>query len=114
MAKYSFDYVMEDAITFIVSPGCSTENSGYFTNLRVDRDTLPEGWYAYDIRHGDSGGLWGVEEFVLVNHAGTFLTQQPMKMNAKGFHCLRGGGGYTFGDPYKIRRNNYAYGIHAH
>lgn len=81
---------------FIISPGCKTENVGYFTSLRVDRNTIPNGWYAYDIRHGDSGGLYNVEERVLVNHAGTFLTQKPIKMNKDGYHCLRGGGGYTF------------------
>lgn len=90
------EVVMINVCRFTVSPGCKTMNKGYYTVLRVDRDTVPEGWYAYDIRHGDSGGLYSVEDFVLVNHAGTFLTQRPMKMNSRGFHCLRSGGGYSY------------------
>ena len=26
---------------------------GLFTNARIDRDTVPEGWYAYDLRGSD-------------------------------------------------------------
>ena len=70
-----------DAQPFVIAPGCcDAENEGFFTNLRVDRDTLPKGWFAYDIRHGDDDEFCAIEEKVLVNFAGTFMTQKPVIM----------------------------------
>lgn len=47
-----------------------------FTNLRVNRATIPEGLYAYDIRHDDEG--WGdpveIASCIMVNHWGTVIT----------------------------------------
>jgi hypothetical protein len=96
MSKVPFSEALDDADILILSPGCKTEICGYFTNFRVDRSSVPEGWYAYDIRHGDSGELCTIEKCVLVNHAGTFLTKTPVKLNKDGFRSLIGRGGYTF------------------
>lgn len=50
--------------------------SGFFTNVRIDRKTLPAGWKAYDFREGDEEWLGQLNRgYVLVNHAGTFCTQ---------------------------------------
>lgn len=67
---------------------------------RVDKNTVPDGWYAYDIRHGDEGDFCTLEKRVFVNHAGTFLCQQPVKLDVfenphDGFLNLAGWG-YTF------------------
>ena len=53
---------------------------GLFTNARIDRDTVPEGWYAYDLRGSDydPGEPVTVEPSVVVNHAGTILTHEPI------------------------------------
>ena len=51
-----------------------------FTNLRIARKTLPEGYHAYDIRSGDRTDFTTIEPFVMVNHTGTILTEQPIKM----------------------------------
>ena len=91
---YTFNEILKDASGFILSPCKKTENKGYFTNARVDRDTIPDGWYAYDIRHGDGGGFVEIKEWVEVNHAGTFLTQQKIDLGEKGYKTLNGG--YTF------------------
>ena len=50
--------------------------SGEFTSLRVDRKSLPEGHYAYDLRESDEGDMLfcQLKSFVLVNHGGTFIT----------------------------------------
>lgn len=96
MSCVSFEETMKDVQTLILSPDCKTENRGYFTCLRVDHSTVPTGWFAYDIRHGDSGMLCTLEEHVLVNHAGTFLTKTPVKLNKAGYRSLSGRGGYTF------------------
>ena len=90
----SFEEVMEDAQPFTLSPYKKTENKGYFTNARVDRKTLPNGWYAYDIRHGDAGGFVEIKEWIEANHAGTFLTQKKIDFGPKGYKTLNGG--YTF------------------
>lgn len=97
MAVASFEWVMaHDVHGFIVGPGSKYENKGYFTNMRVDKRTLPDGWYSYDIRYGDSGNFCTIEAQVCVNHAGTFLTQTPLKLNKNGYRCLNRGSGYTF------------------
>jgi hypothetical protein len=51
-----------------------------FTNNRIDRAEIPEGFYAYDLRHGDSGDPLTVEPIVTVNHAGTVITAEPLEM----------------------------------
>ena len=53
-----------------------------FTNARLDRDTVPEGLYCYDVREtdGSSGIAATLEPFVAVNHWGTVLSKQPFPM----------------------------------
>lgn len=62
---------------------CTKDNmyKGYFTNGRVDRNTLPEGLYAYDIRGGDEIDFCTLEPNVCVNHTGTFICDIPVPMN---------------------------------
>ena len=54
--------------------------TGMFTDMRLDRETLPEGKFAYDCRHDDEtwGELCQLQPFVLVNYAGTFVTDAPI------------------------------------
>lgn len=42
-----------------------------FTNGRIGRSTVPEGWYCYDFRGSDDdpGELRYIEESVAVNHS---------------------------------------------
>lgn len=44
-----------------------------FTDMRIDRDTLPEGAVAYDVRDNCDGEFCQIKEFVLVNHWGTII-----------------------------------------
>lgn len=96
--KITFDNVLADDCTkdLVISPGCKTQVEGKFTVLRVDRSTLPDGWYAYDIMHSDQGGFLLLKEHVLVNHAGTFLTTQKIDLDQNGVRYLNGRGGYAF------------------
>lgn len=96
MSAVTFDEALKNGCGFIISPGCKTENKGVFTESRVDRTTVPNDWYAYDIRTTDSGNLNVLENIVVVNHGGTFLTKTPVKMNVNGYRSLSGRGGYTF------------------
>ena len=63
-----------------------------FTNSRIDRDTVPEGWYAYDLRGSDyyPREPATVEPHVVVNHAGTILTHEPISFPKEGFRNLKG------------------------
>ncbi|KAB4220621.1 hypothetical protein GAP53_05260 [Bacteroides uniformis] len=52
-----------------------------FSDARIDRDAVPEGLFAYDIRESDDGDrLATVEPFVRVNHAGTILSREEFRM----------------------------------
>lgn len=53
-----------------------------FTNGRIARDTVPKGWYCYDIRGSDDdpGELCYMEENVVVNHAGSVLMPEKLAM----------------------------------
>ena len=44
-----------------------------FTDDRIDRDSLPDGLFCYDIRHGDEGDACSLEATVYVNHYATVL-----------------------------------------
>ena len=58
-----------------------------FTNGRIDRATVPEGWYAYDFRGSDDdpGELYVIEEReVVVNHSGTVLLPEKLEFPKSG------------------------------
>ena len=48
-----------------------------FTNFRIKRDTVPDGLYAYDVRHDDDcrGIPCEIAPFIMVNHWGTIILQ---------------------------------------
>lgn len=99
MSRITFEEVLKECNNkenFIINPDCSTENKGFFTILRVDRNTLPEGYYAYDIRYGSGGGFCTIEPNVAVDHAGTFITKTPIEMTKGTYRPLSGRGGYSF------------------
>ena len=57
-----------------------------FTNGRIDRSTVPEGWYCYDFRGSDDdpGELRYIEESVAVNHAGSIRMPEKLELPASG------------------------------
>lgn len=63
-----------------------------FTNERIDRNSVPAGWYCYDLRGSDSdpGRPSTLEDRVGVNHAGTILSPAPLKKQEMGFKRLKG------------------------
>ena len=62
-----------------------------FTNGRIARDTVPQGWYCYDIRGSDDdpGELCYMEENVVVNHAGSVLMPEKLAMPKSGRLVVR-------------------------
>lgn len=64
-----------------------------FTNARVDRATIPDGWYRYDIRGSDydPGSFGTLEREVAVNHAGTILSPEEIPLSkGKDYRPIRG------------------------
>ncbi|NNJ28576.1 LPD28 domain-containing protein [Lacrimispora defluvii] len=63
-----------------------------FTSSRIDRSTVPKGFSCYDLRGSDydPGRPVTVQNFVVVNHAGTVLTPEPIPFPEEGFRRLRG------------------------
>lgn len=57
-----------------------------FTNMRLDRDTVPEGLSCYDVRDSDhlDGSMAEVKPFVMVNHWGTILSREPFPLDEHG------------------------------
>ena len=57
-----------------------------FTNMRLDRDTVPEGIFCYDVRDSDNldGSMAQIKPFVLVNHWGTILSKAPFPLDESG------------------------------
>ena len=54
---------------------------GYFTELRVDKETVPEGMHCYELRHGDDDGVpVSVEESVRVNYFGAVILAEELEL----------------------------------
>lgn len=55
---------------------------GLFVDLRIDRNTVPEGYIMYEIRHSDED--WGepaqIGEWILVNFYGTILMKESLDL----------------------------------
>ncbi len=81
MKPVSFSYAKKtDMQKFGIFLGTPNEYIGYFTNYRIDRKSLPNGWFAYDIRSGEDEYLCTIEQkLVLVDFAGTFLINKKVK-----------------------------------
>ncbi len=58
-----------------------------FTNMRLDRDTIPEGLHCYDVRDDSGDGTFAqIQNFVMVDHWGTIITKDPIPMDPQ-WHC---------------------------
>lgn len=71
-----------------------------FTNGRLDRATVPQGWYCYDLRGGDDdpGAPAALEEHVGVNHAGPILSPEPFSFEkGKDYLPIEGELGFLYG-----------------
>ena len=57
-----------------------------FTSIRIKRDTIPDGLYAYDVRHDDEcrGIPCVIAPFVMVNHWGTIILADPLVLPDEG------------------------------
>ena len=57
-----------------------------FSNGRLMPEQIPEGLYAYDLRHSDDGGRFcSIEPKVGVNHGGTVLMRDILDFGENGY-----------------------------
>lgn len=56
-----------------------------FTCLRVDRDTIPQGMYMYEVRHDDDqqGEPVQIANWIMVNHWGTLISNRPIRLEPR-------------------------------
>lgn len=64
-----------------------------FTTLRVDRETVPKGMYAYDMKTNEEDWLFPdlLGRHVTVDHYGTVLTASPIPLPENGYRDLAPG-----------------------
>lgn len=69
-----------------------------FTDARIRRDSVPRGWFCYDLRGSDDdpGQPVTVENHVAVNHAGTVLLPEGIGLDDLPGHYRRLGDGLDF------------------
>ena len=55
---------------------------GLFADYRVNRDTIPDGYFMYEIRHDDDcqGDPVQIAKWVMVNFLGTLLVKEPFEL----------------------------------
>ena len=78
MATQTFKEAILNPTDMTVIAPDNREITGFYCDPKIDRTTIPASWYAYDIRHDDDGCGIFIElchDYVVVNSAGTFLTQ---------------------------------------
>ena len=79
MSRYDADRLTYDEVTIFDRPAL-------FTECRIDRATVPEGVYRYELRHGDAD--WGepieLSRSLMVNFYGSILTSTPFQLDPDG------------------------------
>ena len=58
-----------------------------FTECRLDRTTVPEGVYRYELRHADEdwGEIVTLSRSIVVNYYGSVLTREPFQLPVEGW-----------------------------
>lgn len=55
---------------------------GYFSDLRVYKDTIPKNFYRWELSEDDDGYLCRYKPDIIVNFYGTFITTKEMPIDA--------------------------------
>ena len=88
MTEYPYNAMKEEFEDVTV-----LEHPMLFTNGRVNRKTVPDGLYLYEVRHDDDqqGEPVEIANWILVNHWGTLISDKPIRLepNAAGNNAYR-------------------------
>ena len=79
------------------------DEPGLFTYSRINRETVPDGWFCYDLRGNDEdpNDPTTVEDRVAINHAGSVIFPKPLdlrEIDEAGTHYRSIGEGLNFLD----------------
>ena len=58
--------------------------SALFTNSRMTDANIPKGLHCYHLRHGDDGSFCSLEKSVTVDHGGSVIVREPIKLGENG------------------------------
>ena len=78
MVKQNFIDAIVGAERMVVITPDSKRITGFFSRTTLDRETMSDKWFAYDVKHDDTGtGLFAklCHNYVMLNSGGTFFTQ---------------------------------------
>lgn len=98
MAMTTFEKAREDWEPFSIYRSGGRIFHGYVSDIRIDRKTVPDGWYVYDMREWEGpDGISAYEAvdmednndeapllseikngYIFVDHMGTFVTQEDI------------------------------------
>ena len=80
MAGYNAMEVSYEEITVLDKPAL-------FTSIRLDRSTVPQGLYQYEVRSDDDGlgAPVQIAKGIMVNHWGTILTREAIRLPPDGY-----------------------------
>ena len=75
------------------------EHTGYYSNLRVDPESLPENYYLYEVRDEDSNGEpCEIAHRIAVNFFGTLILDTPIDEVEKKGYAFTSPEDFNFGD----------------
>jgi hypothetical protein len=58
------------------------EFTGSFSQFRINKESIPENMHVYELRHGDDDSIpCSIENSVVVNLYGTFISTTPIQIN---------------------------------
>lgn len=79
-------------------------NTVLFTNMRVDRSTVPKDLYVYDAEDAEcTGDICERRPFVMINHWGTIICKEPIEMDEVWHSKFVEEGDYSYlGDTAKL------------
>ena len=88
MAIKSFqEAINHDSENLTIYRSDGRQYDGCFSDIRIDRDTVPDGWHVYDLRENEEDDeedeeapLFGQirNGYIMVNHIGTFATPEDI------------------------------------
>lgn len=97
MGLINFEDAIEANRKLMIAPDTEDEVVGYFSKIRVDWKTVPEGWYIYEIRSNGYGYFKYLEpKHITVNYAGTFLSKKPLNLKNREYYRLKSEYDYMF------------------
>jgi hypothetical protein len=97
MVIQSFNETLKDDNDALIITIDGVDYEGFTSIVRVDRNTIPDDWYVYDMRHNDEGDICEIKNgYIIANHHSTFCTQDKLPLEKGKSLYLGEGFEYTY------------------